>query len=45
MDSGYVDQFSVQDLREILGVHMQVKIAKRSEPRAFKVMPKRWILL
>ncbi|OLI90628.1 transposase, partial [Xanthomonas oryzae] len=29
---------------EILGMHVTVQIAKRSELHTFKVMPKRWIV-
>jgi len=43
-DSGYVGQPFAQGVREILGAHVQVQIAKRSELHTFKVMPKRWIV-
>ncbi|MCW5617762.1 MAG: IS5 family transposase [Nitrosomonas sp.] len=43
-DSGYVGQPFAQGVREILGEHVQVQIAKRSELHTFKVMPKRWIV-
>lgn len=43
-DSGYVGQPFVQGVREILGEHITVQIAKRSELHTFKVMPKRWIV-
>ena len=43
-DSGYVGPPFAQGVREILGKHVQVQIAKRSELHTFKVMPKRWIV-
>ncbi len=43
-DSGYVGQPFSQDVRGILGEHVTVQIAKRSELHTFKVMPKRWIV-
>ncbi|GKT27096.1 hypothetical protein AVHM3334_22780 [Acidovorax sp. SUPP3334] len=42
-DSGYVGQPFAQGVQEILGGHVTVQIAKRSELHTFKVMPKRWI--
>jgi len=39
-----VGQPFAQGVREILGAHVQVQIAKRSELHTFKVMPKRWIV-
>ncbi len=33
-----------QGVREILGEHVTVQIAKRSELHTFKVMPQRWIV-
>ena len=33
-----------QGVRDILGEHVTVQIAKRSELHTFKVMPKRWIV-
>jgi transposase len=43
-DSGYVGQPFSQGVQEILGEHVTVQIAKRSELHTFKVMPKRWIV-
>lgn len=43
-DSGYVGQPFAQSVREILGEHVTVQIAKRSELHTFKVMPQRWIV-
>lgn len=43
-DSGYVGQPFAQCVRELLGEHVTVQIAKRSELHTFKVMPKRWIV-
>ena len=43
-DSGYVGRPFVQGAQEILGEHITVQIAKRSELHSFKVMPKRWIV-
>ena len=43
-DSGYVGQPFAQGARAILGEHVTVQIAKRSELHTFKVMPKRWIV-
>lgn len=43
-DSGYVGQPFAQGVQEILGEHVTVQIAKRSELHTFKVMPKRWIV-
>jgi len=39
-DSGYVGQPFAQGVRDILGEHVTVQIAKRSELHTFKVMPK-----
>lgn len=33
-----------QGVREILGEHVTVQVAKRSELHTFKVMPQRWVL-
>ena len=41
-DGGYADQPFAQGVREALGEHATVQIAKRSELYIFKVMPKRW---
>ncbi|WP_370678852.1 IS5 family transposase [Comamonas sp. GB3 AK4-5] len=43
-DSGYVGQPFAQGVQEILGEHVTVQIAKRSEMHSFKVMPKRWVV-
>jgi transposase len=43
-DSGYVGEPFAQGVRGILGEHVTVQIAKRSELHTFKVMPKRWIV-
>ncbi|CAI10601.1 IS1480 transposase, fragment (plasmid) [Aromatoleum aromaticum EbN1] len=43
-DSGYRGQPFAQGVREILGQGVTVQIAKRREPHAFEVMPKRWIV-
>jgi transposase len=43
-DSGYVGQPFAQGVRDILGAHVTVQSAKRSEVHTFKVMPKRWVV-
>lgn len=43
-DSGYVGKPFALGVQEILGEHVTVQIAKRSELHAFKVMPKRWVV-
>ena len=43
-DSGYVGLPFAQGVRDTLGDHVTVQIAKRSELHTFKVMPKRWIV-
>ncbi|HEY4540909.1 MAG TPA: IS5 family transposase [Noviherbaspirillum sp.] len=43
-DSGYTGEPFAQGAREVLGEHVTVQIAKRSELHTFKVMPKRWIV-
>ena len=43
-DAGYVGDPFAQGVRDILGKHVSVQIAKRSELHTFKVMPKRWIV-
>ncbi len=43
-DSGYVGKPFVQGVQDILGAHVTVQIAKRSELHTFKVMPKRWVV-
>lgn len=42
-DSGYVGKPFAQGVCEILGEHVTVQIAKRSELHTFKVIPKRWV--
>ena len=43
-DSGYVGQPFAQGVRDTLGEHVTVQIAKGSELHTFKVMPKRWVV-
>ena len=43
-DSGYRGTPFVQGAQDILGGHVSVEIAKRSELHTFKVMPKRWVV-
>lgn len=43
-DSGYVGRPFAEGVQEILGKHVTVQIAKRSELRTFKVMPQRWVV-
>lgn len=43
-DSGYRGKPFAQGVQEIVGGHVTVQIAKRSELHTFKVMPKRWIV-
>ena len=43
-DSGYVGRPFAQGVQDILGGHVAVQIAKRSELHTFKVMPRRWIV-
>jgi transposase len=43
-DGGYVDAPFAQEVRELLGEHVTVQIAKRNELHAFQVIPKRWIV-
>ena len=43
-DSGYVGRPFAQGVQEILGKHVTVQIAKRSELHTFKVMPQRWVV-
>lgn len=43
-DSGYVGQPFEEGVQEILGRHVTVQIAKRSELHTFKVIPKRWVV-
>lgn len=43
-DSGYVGQPFAQGVQEVLGEHVTVQIAKRSELHTFKVIPQRWVV-
>ena len=43
-DSGYVGQPFAQGAQDLLGGHVTVQIAKRSELHTFKVIPKRWVV-
>lgn len=43
-DSGYVGKPFAQGVQAILGGHVNVQIAKRSQLHTFKVMPKRWVV-
>lgn len=43
-DSGYTGAPFAQGVKDILGEHVTVQIAKRSELHTFKVMPKRWVV-
>jgi hypothetical protein len=43
-DSGYTGAPSAQGVKGILGEHVAVQIASRSELHTFKVMPKRWVV-
>lgn len=43
-DSGYTGEPFVQGVHKILGEHVTVQIAKRSELHTFKVMPQRWVV-
>lgn len=43
-DSGYVGKPFAQGVQDILGAHVTVQIAKRSELHTFKVMPQRWVV-
>ena len=43
-DSGYVGQPFAQGVQQVLGDHVTVQIARRSELHTFKVMPKRWVV-
>ena len=44
VDSGYVGQPFAVGVQEILGGHVTVQIAKRSDLHSFKVMPRRWVV-
>jgi len=43
-DGGYTGEPFAQGVKDILGEHVTVQIAKRSELHTFEVMPKRWIV-
>jgi len=43
-DSGYVGAPFAEDVGALLGEHVTVQIAKRSELHTFKVMPQRWVV-
>jgi transposase len=43
-DSGYVGRPFAQGVQAVLGEHVTVQIAKRSELHTFKVMPQRWVV-
>ncbi|MDO4709668.1 MAG: IS5 family transposase [Pseudomonadota bacterium] len=43
-DSGYAGKPFAQGVQAILGEHVNVQIAKRSQLHTFKVMPKRWVV-
>lgn len=43
-DSGYVGKPFAHGVQDILGGHVRVQIAKRSELHTFKVMPQRWVV-
>lgn len=43
-DSGYVGKPFAQGVSDILGEHVTVQIARRSELHTFKVIPKRWVV-
>ncbi len=43
-DSGYVGQPFELSVQKILGDHVKVQIAERSELHTFKVIPKRWVV-
>ena len=43
-DSGYVGLPFARGVQDILGGHVTVQIAKRSELHTFKIIPKRWVV-
>lgn len=43
-DSGYTGKPFAQGVREALGEHVTVQVAKRSELHKFAVIPKRWVV-
>lgn len=42
VDGGYTGEDFAKSVKEIIGA--EVEVAKRSELRTFKVMPKRWVV-
>ena len=44
VDSGYTGEPFAQGTRNILGEHVTVQIAKRSELHKFAVIPQRWVV-
>jgi len=43
-DSGHVGRPFTQGVQTILGEHVTVQIARRSELHTFKLMPQRWVV-
>ena len=43
-DSGYAGEPFAQGVREALGEHVTVQVARRSELHKFAVIPKRWVV-
>lgn len=43
-DGGYVGEPFARGVKEVLGEHVKVQIAKRSELHTFRVMPQRWVV-
>ena len=43
-DSGYTGEPFAQGVREALGEHVTVQVARRSELHKFAVIPKRWVV-
>ncbi len=43
-DAGYIGDPFANGVKEILGAHVTVQVAKRDELARFKVMPKRWVV-
>ncbi|WP_374672359.1 IS5 family transposase [Acidovorax temperans] len=43
-DGGYTGAPFAQGVKDILGEHVTVQIAKRSDLHSFRVMPKRWVV-
>lgn len=44
VDGGYVGEPFANGVKEHLGEHVTVQVAKRDELLSFKVMPQRWIV-